>query len=130
MDKKGNLHPSAFIPFCDLGENISILGKNINGLNTPVCNSFEEKFLNNQLCYEIDVNQFKNEVESNEIIALGLTFIVDTNKNRQVERYQQKIILEKTPNIGKYFNKAIHVKQNMVTWTNLKTASIPSSSDQ
>ena len=100
MDKNGNLSPSALIPFCDFGGNISILGKIITGLELPVCNRFKQKFLDNQLCYEIDVNPFKMEVDSKQIFKLGLTFIVDTNGNRHIEKYKQSNYFEKTSNIG------------------------------
>ncbi len=102
VDRNGNPNPSAFIPLCDLGGNISIVGTSLKGLNIPVCNSFKEKFHNNQLCYEVNVNQIKNGVDSNKIIKLGLTFIVDTNKNRQIEKYKKDNVLRgKTQNIGK-----------------------------
>ena len=100
MDKNGNLYPSAFIPFCDLGGNISIMGTLLKGLNIPVCNSFREKFHNNQLCYEVDVNQFKNKVDSKQIVRLGLTFMVDTNNNRQIYQNHNKIVSESFSNIG------------------------------
>ena len=88
VDKNGNPHPSAFIPFCDLGGNMTILGRRIKGINIPVCNIFRGKFHNNQLCYEIDVNRFKNRVDPKQIFRHGLTFIVDLNRNRQINKYQ------------------------------------------
>ena len=85
LDKNGNLHPSAFIPFCDLGGNISVLGKKVTRLDMPVCNAFKEKFHNNQLCYEIDVNNIIRKENATNILHLGLSFIVDTNENRQIQ---------------------------------------------
>ena len=102
MDKNGNLYPSAFIPFCDLDG--KVLGKKIMGLDMPVCNSFEEKFHNNQLCYEIDVNRFKNIVDPKQLFRHGLTFIVDVNRNRQINNYKKYNVLNKTLRIGKTWN--------------------------
>ena len=101
VDKNGNLSPSAFIPFCDLGGNISVLSTKIIGLDTPICNSFKEKFHNNQLCYEIDVSQFNKGVDPEQILRHGLTFIVDSNRNRQVNNYPKYDSFDKSSNIGK-----------------------------
>ena len=102
VDTNGNPNPSAFIPFCDLGGNISVMGKKIIGLDMPVCNAFKEKFDNNKLCYELDVNQFKKRVDPKQILRNGLTFIVDTNENRQINRFQKNnIFTSNTSNIDK-----------------------------
>ena len=52
---------SAFIPFCDFGGSMSALGAKIDKFEIPVCNSFQAKILNDQLCYEIDLNKFSNK---------------------------------------------------------------------
>ena len=102
MDKNGTIYPSALVPFCEFGGNISITGDYIKGLDIPVCNCFKEKFLDNQLCYEIDVNQFTTQVDSQQILNYGLTFIVDTNDNRQIRKKQMlESASERTLNIGK-----------------------------
>ena len=102
MDRNGNPNPSAFIPFCDLGGNISILGQNINGLDIPVCSSFKEKFHKNQLCYEIDVNNFIQKENATNIKNLGLSFLVDTNNNLQIQNKPKKTnVFRSFSNIGK-----------------------------
>ena len=35
------------------------MGVNIKQFDVPVCNSFKAKILNDQLCYEIDLNKLK-----------------------------------------------------------------------
>ena len=75
--------PSALIPFCAFGGNISIMGKRIKKFDVPVCNSFRAKILNDQLCYEVDPNSFKDEVPLQEY-KQGLTFYVDTNNEKQI----------------------------------------------
>ena len=76
--------PSALIPFCAFGGNISIMGKRIKKFDVPVCNSFRAKILNDQLCYEVDPNNFKDLVSSDEF-KQGITFYVDTNDDRQTK---------------------------------------------
>ena len=101
FDENGEKSPSAFIPFCDLGGNISILGNRIKGLSIPVCNSFKEKFHKNQLCYEIDVNNFIHKENDTNTLNLGLSFVVDTNINRQIYNNYKAKVSEFVPNIGK-----------------------------
>ena len=68
----------------------------------PVCNSFKAKIFYNQLCYEVDVKDIfkKNHFTSTEL-ELGLSFLVDTNFNRQysMERTADRTTLNET--IGK-----------------------------
>ena len=70
IDMEGNLSPSAFIPFCEFGGNMSIMGTRIDQFEVPVCNSFHAKVLNDQLCYEVDL-----DIERN--LDLGLAFFMD-----------------------------------------------------
>ena len=44
------ISPSAFIPFCDFGGNMSAMGVEIDQFEVPICNSFQAKILNDQLC--------------------------------------------------------------------------------
>ena len=85
MNTEKEISPSAFIPFCDFGGgNMSLLGKKIDQFEVPVCNSFQAKILNDQLCYEVDLNKFSNNIDKNKELKLGLNFIMDYNEDRQV----------------------------------------------
>ena len=81
-----NLTPSSFIPFCSFGGNISALGVKIDQLYAPVCNSFKARVLNNQLCYEVDVNELISESFSANELKLGLVLLIDENWDRQYNR--------------------------------------------
>ena len=78
------LSPSAFIPFCELGTNMEAMGIMISQFDVPVCNSFEAKILNYQLCYEVDLNKFSNKYNIEKELQSGLAFIMDYNEDRQV----------------------------------------------
>ena len=84
ITKDIQLSPSAFIPFCDFGGEMSTVGAKIDQFDVPVCNSFEARLFNDQLCYEVDLDKFadRNNVESN--LDLGFNFIMDYNEDRQV----------------------------------------------
>ena len=91
IDSFGNLSPSAFIPFCSFGGNRDILGKKIGKFHTPVCNSFTEKVFDGQVCYEIDLNVYKENMTNVRMdMKEGLALVLDINKDRQSEIYEQE----------------------------------------
>ena len=55
----------------------------------PVCNSFKSKILNDQLCYEIDLNNFSKKDDIAQELESGLAFIMDYNEDRQIELDQE-----------------------------------------
>jgi len=42
---------------------MSAMGVKIDQFNVPVCNAFEAKIMNDQLCYEVDLERFSDENE-------------------------------------------------------------------
>ena len=84
LDKDGNLLPSAFIPFCAFGTNISTLGVKIDKFGIPVCNSFKAKVLNDQLCYEVDVKEVIDKQVLKKELDIGLMLLIDHNEDREV----------------------------------------------
>ena len=75
---------SALIPFCEFGGKMSGMGAKIDQFELPVCNSFQAKILNDQLCYEIDLNRFADKDNIERQLKLGFNFIMDYNEDRQV----------------------------------------------
>ena len=45
---------------------MSTMGVKIDQFDVPVCNSFQAKILNDQLCYEVDLKRFaaKDNIEN------------------------------------------------------------------
>ena len=80
-NKDDKLSPSAFIPFCEFGGKMEILGKKIDQLDFPVCKGFKAKIIKDQLCYEIDLNIYK-EFFSDKKFRKGITLLFDENKER------------------------------------------------
>ena len=75
---------SALIPFCDFGGNMSAMGVKIDQFDVPVCNSFQDKILNDQLCYEVDLHEFSNKDNIVKELKFGFNFIMDYNEDRQI----------------------------------------------
>ena len=65
---------------------MSGVGVKIDQFDDPVCNSFEARILNNQLCYEVDLNRFSNKSNIAKELESGFYFLMDYNEDRQVTR--------------------------------------------
>ena len=76
----GVLLPTALIPFCKFGGNMSVMGVKIDQFDVPVCNSFRPKIILDQLCYTVDPNKFKTLVNQQE---LDITLFINYNEDRQ-----------------------------------------------
>ena len=90
INEDGRLSPSSFISFCGYGSNISTLAMKIDQFDFPVCNSFRAKVLNDQLCYEVDVNELLDRRILLKEIRIGLIFMIDHNEARQVHLNEEK----------------------------------------
>ena len=87
------MSPSAFIPFCQFGGNMSSMGVKIDQFDVPVCTAFQAKILNDQLCYEVDLNSFADKDNIENELKLGFNFLMDYNEDRQVtfQRNYEKV---------------------------------------
>ena len=84
INEKNQVSPSAFIPFCEFGGNVTAMAVKIEHLDPYVCNSFQAKVQNNQLCYEVDLNKYSDKNNIDRELTLGFVFIMDYNEDRQV----------------------------------------------
>ena len=65
---------------------MDVLGREIGNFSWPVCTSFEKRILGNQLCYQIDVNKFKDNItKSANLKKIGLSLLVDVNAEYDIE---------------------------------------------
>ena len=96
MDSKENLNPTALIPFCEFGGNMSAMGVKIKQFDVPVCNSFKAKIIKDHLCYEVDPNEFRTESQN----KLELNILIDFNEDRQV--YPMNVLNKKDSIIETY----------------------------
>ena len=101
IDEKGDVSPSALIPFCEFGGSNSVLGINsgIRNFNVTVCNSFQAKILNDQLCYEVDLSKYSNKSNIERELKLGFNFIMDYNEDRQIS-FDQSVSVETDMNLA------------------------------
>ena len=60
------------------------MGVKIEQFDNPVCNSFKARVLNDQLCYEVDLEKFKNPGKLHLQLKLGLVFFMDYNEDKQL----------------------------------------------
>ena len=84
MKDKGKISPSSFIPYCYFGVESDQFSLEIDGFDYPVCNIFQVKVLNDQLCYEVDINDKIEKDISEKDLKAGLTLLVDYNEDRTI----------------------------------------------
>ena len=83
QEKDGQISPTALIPFCEFGGNMSVMGIKIDHFDVPVCNSFRPKIMIDQLCYTVDPNEYKHKIDLNGELSLSL--FIHYNEDRQME---------------------------------------------
>ena len=86
VDEEDNLNPSAFIPFCAFGGDMTILSKHMRNFSFPLCSSFQPRLLDGQLCYFIDLDNATKQRPTSQGPAHGLTLFLDYNEERMVGR--------------------------------------------
>ena len=77
------MSPSAFIPFCEFGGKMSNMAEKIGEFNIPVCTSFQDKIIYDQLCYEVDLNKLSDKANILNELKSGFIFVMDYNEDRQ-----------------------------------------------
>ena len=113
---------SAFIPFCSFGLSEGIVGEELSNFHVPVCRLFREKIVDGQICYEADLNQFRERVNWKEALSSGLSLIIDTNDEYDVKNIMQKKC-SGTKIIGKSFTSYKYKKKDNSFTVMLKTIS-------
>ena len=63
---------------------MSAMGIESANFDVPVCNSFQSKTFNDQLCYEVDLNTFSDKNNIEKQLQAGFYFLMDYNEDRQV----------------------------------------------
>ena len=61
-----------------------MVGAKVDLFDVPVCNSFQATIVNDQLCYEADLNTFSNKSNIAKELESGFYFLMDYNEDRQV----------------------------------------------
>ena len=85
--------PSALIPFCFFGD--QQIGRTSGNFQVPVCDIFREKIVTGQVCFEADINQFKNNSDYwEDALKKGFSFIIDLNEEYDVRHLLEKISAE------------------------------------
>ena len=71
QNEDGGLSPTALVPFCEFGD--KMYGVDIPKMNFPVCNGFKARIIRDQLCYTLDLNDYKKNLIS--MIKLKYLFL-------------------------------------------------------
>ena len=79
---------------------MSLMGTKISQFSMPVCTSFKAKVLNDQLCYEVDVDKYKRKAVVEGITSIELTLLIDSNKEWFITSTERKENRRTGDNIG------------------------------
>ena len=88
----GLLSPSAFIPFCELAGDASLLGRRVAGFDVPVCDKFEPTVVEGQICYRLETDRYfkqlrrRKEGGGDGKEREGLTLLLDYNEERNIQQ--------------------------------------------
>ena len=116
---------SAFIPFCSFGSSMELFGEELADFHVPVCRLFREKIVAGQVCYEADLNQFRDRVNWKEALSAGLHLIIDTNDEYDAKNIMERKALELgKKNMGQSFNVFRNEKEENSFKVLLKTISM------
>ena len=69
---------------------MSIMGETNSLFDSPICNKFKPKIRNGQLCYQVNVNEVKSQIDNKNVQLLGLKFLLDYNEERMVQVKKNK----------------------------------------
>ena len=69
---------------------MDLIGKKLSQFQVPFCSLFRAKIFSGQVCYEADLNQFKNKIDWKTALKKGLSFIIDTNDEYDVKNLLQR----------------------------------------
>ena len=107
INQQGEANPSALIPFCSLGGNMTLVGQKIPSFDDPVCSLFKERIVKGRLCYSADINEFRGELDWKETLQRGVSLVVDTNPEYDMKNLlypeERKIVTDK---LNRYNNIA------------------------
>ena len=109
LNDEGEFSPSSFIPFCSFGE--KILGAKFEKFDVPVCNIFKPRIYFDQICYETDIQEFKesnNEKILENQLEMGLTLVLDYNEERQIT-YNGNISLKDVQKSLYHLDKSVSI---------------------
>ena len=96
QDTKGQFSRSSFIPFCSFGEDLSLVGSVVQYFDFPVCRIFKPIIRNDQLCFESDLEQYKDYNNLLLQLKMGLTLILDYNEDKQLNVFDEDLNMNET----------------------------------
>ena len=73
---------------------MTIMGVRHMLFHSPVCNSFERVIHQNQLCYQVDLEKYKDKKKIKRQLKHGLVLLLDYNEERDKYRNFTKISKE------------------------------------
>ena len=61
---------------------MAVVGTKLDNFDMPICTKFRPTILKGQLCYQVDVNEYKSQVDKQMLISHGLVLLLDYNEDK------------------------------------------------
>ena len=100
---------------------MKLTGRRSERFKVPVCSLFTEKIVAGQVCYEADLNQFRAKLDWEDALQKGLSFIVDTNDEYDVQKLLERDISSSED--MRYFTSFLYTDEGESFTVMLKTIS-------
>ena len=112
INEDNDITKTAMIPFCEFGGNMSVMGIKMDQFDVPVCNSFRPITVLDQLCYQVDPNEYIIDNKINNEIDLegdniSLSLFIHYNEDRQIEDFDSEDLFITLDTISNLFLQTI-----------------------
>ena len=107
INDENGMTNSAMIPFCEFGGHMSVMGIKMDQFDVPVCNSFRPIIVLDQLCYQVDPNEYKDKIDLKGDLSLAL--FINYNEDRQMEDFDNEDLFITVDTISKLFLQTIYL---------------------
>ena len=91
------------------------MGIKVDEIDVPVCNSFRPKIIQDQLCYTVDPNNYKDKINLKGDLSLSLFINYNEDKEMAVENSEaiteDHVIIIDT--IGNLFKRGMKINHSM-----------------
>ena len=86
---------------------MSVMGVKIDQFELPVCNKFKQKIVRGRRCFQVDVNEFRDQVDDEKVVENGLMLVMDYNEDKMVTDLIHELELSLSNDLSE-----IHKKHN------------------
>ena len=78
---------------------MEVMGKKNDKFELPVCNTFRPQIVGDQLCYQVNINEFADKLDMKEASEDGLIILLDYNEELNPKIQEENVKLNILKNL-------------------------------